>query len=273
MTPICRLISRLLHYLSVKMKDMQEKGKETELIFGRHPVLDAIRSGASVEKLMLQQGLRGDFEKEVRRISREHRIPVQVVPREALGRLTKGNHQGIVAFLSPIRYYQLEDLLPVIFERSEVPLLMLLDGITDVRNFGAIARSAEVCGAHALVVPRKGSALVNAEAVKASAGALTRLPVCRESSLLAAMELLQLSGVRVLASDLKAEKYIFELDFSGPLALVVGSEGRGISTAVARQADALFLIPQRGVTDSFNVSVAAGIMLYEVMRQRWQGPQ
>ncbi len=248
---------------------MPEKAHRTELIFGRHPVMDAIRSGASVEKLVLQQGVRGDFEKELRRISREQHIPVQVVPREAMGRLVRGNHQGIIAFLSPIRYFQLEDLLPMVYERSEAPLLLLLDGVTDVRNFGAIARSAEVCGAHALVVPRKGSAMINAEAMKASAGALSRIPVCRERSTIAAIEFLQLSGLRVLASDLKGEKYIFEMDFTGPLALVVGSEDKGVSPAVSRQADECFIIPQRGETDSFNVSVAAGIMLYEVMRQRW----
>ena len=220
---------------------------------------------------MLQQGVRGDFEKEIRQFSREHHIPLQVVPKERLNRMVKGNHQGIIGFLSLIPYYRLEDLLPTIYERSEIPLLVLLDSVTDVRNLGAIARSAECSGAHALVIPRKGSALINAEAIKTSAGALTKLPVCREGSLVKAIEWLRLSGVRVLASDLSAEKPLYEMDLHGPVCLVVGSEGEGISKAVRQEADELFIIPQRGTTDSFNVSVAAGIMLYEALRQRMTG--
>lgn len=245
--------------------------KELSLIYGRHPVLDAIRAGQPIEKLMLQQGTRGEFEKELRQLTRIHHIPVQVVPKERLNKLVRGNHQGIVGVLSPIRYYRLEDVLPMIYERSETPLLMLLDGITDVRNLGAIARSAELCGAQALVVPRKNSAQVNAEAIKTSAGALTKLPICRERSLVAAVEQLRLSGIRLLVSHLEASRPLYELDLRGPLALVVGAEGRGVSSDMLRAADETFLIPQLGTTDSFNVSVAAGIMLYEVMRQRGVG--
>ncbi len=245
--------------------------KELSLIYGRHPVLDAIRAGRPIEKLMLQQGTRGEFEKDLRQLTRTHHIPVQVVPKERLNKLVRGNHQGIVGVLSPIRYYRLEDVLPTIYERSETPLLMLLDSVTDVRNLGAIARSAELCGAHALVVPRKNSAQVNAEAIKTSAGALTKLPVCRESSLVGAVELLRLSGIRLLVSDLQATRPLYELDLRVPLALVVGAEGRGMSSDMLRAADETFIIPQRGTTDSFNVSVAAGIMLYEVMRQRAAG--
>jgi len=246
------------------------KREELSLIYGRHPVLDAIRAGQSIEKLMVQQGMRGDFEKELRQLTRAHHIPVQVLPKERLNKLVRGNHQGVIGVLSPIAYYRLEDLLPTIYERSETPLLVLLDGVTDVRNLGAIARSAELCGAQALVVPRKNSAQVNAEAIKTSAGALTKLPVCRESSLLAAVEALRLSGIRLLVSDLQATRPIYELDLRGPLALVVGAEGRGVSNDMRREADELFVIPQYGATDSFNVSVAAGIMLYEAIRQRRQ---
>jgi 23S rRNA (guanosine2251-2'-O)-methyltransferase len=167
-----------------------------------------------------------------------------------------------------VRYYKLEDVLPTVYERSEVPLLVLLDSVTDVRNFGAIARTAEVCGAHALVVPQKNTALINAEAMKTSAGALNILPVCRESSLMAAVEYLQMSGVQVLASDLKAEARLQDLDLKLPTAFVLGAEGEGISEPIARRADQRFIIPQLGQTDSLNVSVAAGMMLYESMRQR-----
>lgn len=217
---------------------------------------------------MLQQGTRGDFEKELRKLTKDHNIPVQVVPKDRLNQMVSGNHQGVVAFLSPIRYYRLEDLIPTVYEKSEVPLIILLDSVTDVRNMGAIARSAEICGAHALVVPRRNSAQINAEAIKASAGALTKIPVCRESSLVAAVETLRMSGIRLLVSDLQAEQRIYQLNMTVPLALVVGAEGRGVSRDLIRAADETFIIPQWGTTDSFNVSVAAGIMLYEVMRQR-----
>ena len=150
----------------------------------------------------------------------------------------------------------------------KIPLIVILDGVTDVRNFGAIARSAEICGVHALVVPKKGSALINAEALKTSAGALTKIPVCRENSLITAIETIQMSGIKVMASSLKAEKMLFSFDLTEPVAMIVGAEGDGISTGVERKADELFIIPQVGTTDSFNVSVATGIMLYEVMRQR-----
>ncbi|GJM34653.1 MAG: 23S rRNA (guanosine(2251)-2'-O)-methyltransferase RlmB [Saprospiraceae bacterium] len=246
---------------------MQEK---TQIIYGRHPVVDAIKSGATLDKLLLQQGIRGEFEKEIRHLCREYDIPLQVVPKERINRLVKGNpnHQGLVGMLSLIPYYKLEDVLPTIYERSEIPLIVLLDGITDVRNLGAIARSAECCGAHALVIAHKGSAQINAEAIKSSAGALTTLPVCREQSMTKAMSILAVAGIQVLAGSLKAEKLLHHLDLKVPLALVVGSEGDGISNAVAQDADELFKIPQKGITDSFNVSVAAGIMLYEVMQQR-----
>lgn len=238
------------------------------MIFGRHPVVEAIQSGVAFDKLILQQGVRGEFEKEIRQLSREFDIPLQVAPKERLRKWTTANHQGIVGLQSLIPYHRVEDILPLIYERSETPLLVLLDGVTDVRNLGAIARSAECVGAHALIIPKKGSALINGEAIKTSAGALNRIPVCRESSLINAIELLQQSGVRVLVSDLQAKKYVYDLDMRGPVALVVGSEDTGISTGVAQRADERFIIPQAGDTDSFNVSVAAGIMLYETIRQR-----
>lgn len=249
---------------------MMEENQKPELIYGRHPVTDAIRNGVAIDKVLLQQGTRGEFEREIRHLCRDFDIPMQVVPKERLNKWTRGNHQGVIGLLSLLSYYRLSDMLPLIYERGETPLLVLLDGVTDVRNLGAIARSAECCGAHALVIPAKGSALINAEAVKTSAGALTRLPVCRERSLVKAIELLRQSGIRVLGSDLRAQHLVFQLDLKGPVALVVGSEGEGISAAIREQVDELFIIPQVGTTDSFNVSVAAGIMLYEVMRQRMQ---
>lgn len=251
------------------MKGTPQKG---DLIFGRHPVLEALEAGLPIDKLWLQQGVRGEYEKAIRHWSRQLDIPMQVVPKEKLGKLVGNqNHQGIVGFLSLIEYQDLEDILPHVFERSETPLLVVLDGVTDVRNLGAIARSAECCGAHALVIPKRGGALINAEAIKASAGALNRIPVCRVNSLINAMDYLQGSGLRLLASDLQGKSMLFEVDLLGPTALLLGAEGEGLSPAMLAKADEKFRIPQIGQTDSFNVSVAAGIMLYECLRQRMGG--
>lgn len=245
------------------------KNEKTQLIYGRHPVIDAIKEGTTFDKIILQQGTRGEFEKELRHLCNSHNIPMTIAPKEKLNKFTNANHQGVVGLVAIIPYYQIEDLLPALYEKKENPLIMILDGVTDVRNFGAIARSAEISGAHALVVPKKGSAFINEEALKTSAGALTKIPVCRENSLITAIETMQLSGIQVLASSLEATKLIFDFDLTAPIALIVGSEGEGISTGVERKADELFILPQVGTTDSFNVSVAAGIMLYEVMRQRF----
>jgi len=242
--------------------------KKEQLIFGRHPVLDAIKSGASVDKLLIQQGVRGEFEKEIRALSKANNIPLQTVPKERMARITRANHQGIIGFLSLIRYYKLEDVLPTIYEKGETPLLLLLDGITDIGNFGAIARSAVCCGVHALIIPRKGVAQINADALKASAGALVNIPVCRESSLLSAIDTLRLGGIKIVASDLQAEKKISAVDFTAPMAVVMGAEGEGVHPSILRKVSETFIIPQRDTTNSFNVSVATGIILYETLRQR-----
>lgn len=243
---------------------------KNNIIFGRHPVTDAIRAGSNFDKIFLQRGTVGDFEKEVRQLCRVNEIPLQYVPKEKLNRITQGNHQGIIGYLALLSYYKIADVVPHIYEQGETPLLLILDRITDVRNLGAIARSAEVCGAHALIVPSTGSALINADALKTSAGALTRLMVCREKSLVSTVGYLQEAGVQVFASDLKSEQAIYKMDFSGPCALVIGSEDEGISQGLRDRANETFIIPQKGESDSFNVSVATGIMLYEAIRQRTQ---
>ena len=242
--------------------------QRTDLIYGRHPVLEALNAGRPVDKVFLQTGTRGDFEKELRAACKLHEVPMTIIPQNKLQRMVKGNHQGVVAQLAAAAYQRVEDVLPQVYEKGEVPLFLLLDGVTDVRNLGAIARSAEVCGAHTLIIPQKGSAGLTADAVKSSAGALSRIPVCREKSLVNTIEFLQLSGVKVIASDLRAEQFIHELELTEPLCIVMGAEDEGISTGVARAADLTFKIPQAGGLNSFNVSVAAGILLYETMRRR-----
>lgn len=242
--------------------------ERTDIVYGRHPVLEALASGHPVDKVFLQQGTRGEFEKELRAACKLHEVPFTVIPPAKLGRMTRGNHQGVVAQLAAAAYQKTEDLVPLLYERGQTPLLLMLDGVTDVRNLGAIARSAEVCGAHGLIIPRKNSAGLTADAVKSSAGALLRLPVCRERSLVNTVELLQMNGIQVVASDLDAERYLHELELTEPLCLVMGAEGEGISEGVGRAADTRFKIPQAGEMNSFNVSVAAGILLYETMRRR-----
>jgi len=244
------------------------KERSNDVIFGRHPVVEALQQGHPIDKVFLQQGTHGPIEKELRHLTRDRNIPMQMIPKERLERLVRGNHQGVVAFIAAIRYQTIEHVLPMLFERQRTPLLLLVEGVTDVRNFGAISRSAEIFGCDAIVVPRKNSAQVNAEAVKTSAGALLRVPVCREKNMPDAVEYLQQSGIQVFASNLNTTTKITEVDLTVPAALVLGSEAHGISSTVGKQADKTFLIPQKGQTESLNVSVAAGIILYEVQRQR-----
>lgn len=242
--------------------------EEISLIFGRHPVVEALKSGQAVDKVMLLQGTRGEVEVELRHLTRDLNVPMQMVPRERLDKLTRGNHQGVVALMAAVAYQRLSDVLPTVYERGEVPLLVLLDGITDVRNMGAIARSAVCAGAHALVVSLKNAAPIHADAVKTSAGALLQIPICREPSMQSVLDMLGQNGVSVLASSLQSSKKLYDLDLTLPVALLLGSEGEGVNPAFLRQADETFIIPQTSLTNSFNVSVAAGIMLYEALRQR-----
>ena len=237
-------------------------------VFGRHPVIEAINSGKTIDKVLLQHDAAGEMAREIRKLCKDKFIPLQMVPKERLNRFVRGNHQGVMCWISLIEYQSLEDVLPTIFEKSEVPLILLLDGITDVRNFGAIARSAEVLGAHAIVIPRKKSAQITPDAIKTSAGALLEIPVCREPSIIAAIEFLQQSGVHIYASDLKSRWKMTDMDFSVASALIIGAEDRGVSRSLLQVVDKTFIIPQVGKTDSLNVSVATGIMLYEVMSQR-----
>lgn len=239
-----------------------------KLIYGRHPVMDAIKNGMSVDKVILSQIVKGDYEKEIRKICKIADIPFQVAPKERLESITKKNHQGVIAFLSHINYLQIEDVFPMIYDKGEIPLLVVLDGVTDVKNLGAIARSAEASGAHALIIPNKKTAQINAETIKASAGALSTLPVCRTASLGNAIDYLIMNGVQIIAADIKGKSYLHELELTVPTALVMGAEDEGIRPHIIRKANELFKIPMKGQTDSFNVSVATGIVLYEVSKQR-----
>jgi 23S rRNA (guanosine2251-2'-O)-methyltransferase len=241
---------------------------KNNLVFGRHPVMETVHAGNPIEKILLLQDIRGDFEKELRQLCKARQIPIQVVPKERINKITTQNHQGVIALLSAIRYYDLNDVLPVLFEGKHQPMVMVLDGITDVRNMGAIARTAEGAGVGALVVPGKNTAAINAEAMKTSAGALANIPVCRHHSLVNAIQLLKDFGFYILASDLRAQYALDKIDLNRPIAFILGSEEKGVSPSLLKAANETFLLQIRGQIDSYNVSVAAGMMLYEAMRQQ-----
>lgn len=230
--------------------------------------MEAVEAGKTPEKVFIQQGLQGDNFLRLFHLIRQKKIPFQMVPVEKLNRLTRGNHQGVVANFPLIDYQPLDGLLPMVYEAGEAPLLVLLDGITDVRNLGALARSAECAGVHAIVLPEKGVAPISADAIKASAGALARVPVCKESSIPESMAFLKASGIQVIGLDERGKKSIYELDLKKPSAFVMGSEEKGISSAVLKMADEVAAIPMKGKIASLNVSVAAGIVFFETLRQR-----
>lgn len=250
---------------------------DKNLIYGTRPVLEAIEAGKDIDKIFVQRpshhrapedrDSRGQVS-ELLRSARQRNVPVSFVPVEKLNRFTRQNHQGVVCLLSPVSYSSIETVLPSVFEKGEIPLILVLDRISDVRNFGAICRSAECAGAHAVIVPSKGAAQINSEAVKASAGAVFNIPVCREESLQKTIQFLKNSGLQVISCTEKAEKYIYENDFLLPAAIILGSEESGISAELLQKSDYLAKIPMKGKTASLNVSVAAGIVLYEVQRQR-----
>ena len=242
--------------------------EEEHLIYGKHPVLEALKEGRPFEKILVQRPASSPELRMISSLAAKQGVQVQLVPAEKLNRVTRKNHQGVVAFASVVPYYEVSDILAKVYEEGRTPLFLLLDQVTDVRNFGAIARSAECLGVDAIVVPAKGSAMLSGDAMKASAGALNRIPICKVRFLTDAVDLLQLNGLLVLATDLKADKMLYELDLKVPLAIILGSEEKGVSPKLFEKADQSFIIPMAGTFDSFNVSVSAGIVLYETLRQR-----
>lgn len=239
------------------------------LIFGLRPVIEALESGKEFEKIYIQTNLQGELAKDLQfHIRQREDVPCQYVPLEKLNRLTRKNHQGVVAFISGVIYHKIENILPSLFEEGKTPLLVMLDEITDVRNLGAIARTAECAGVHAVIVPQKGSAQINSETMKASAGALNIIPVCREKSLADTLKFLKASGLQAVACTEKSDKLYNAVDLTLPTVFILGSEGTGISQALLKLSDEQVRIPLQGKIDSLNVSVSAGIMLYEALRQR-----
>ncbi len=242
--------------------------KNSNIIFGTRPLIEAIESGKEIEKIFLKKGLRGEVFFELQRLIRHYNLPFQVVPVEKLNRITRKNHQGVIAFIAPISYQETATLLPGWYESGISPLVMILDRLTDVRNMGAIARTAECAGVNALIVPQKGSAQINADAIKTSAGALNRIPVEKAPSLSQSVKFLKDSGLQIVACTEKTDTSYLDIDFTLPTAIIMGSEENGIADHLLRMSDHQARLPLQGEIGSLNVSVAAGIILYESVRQR-----
>jgi 23S rRNA (guanosine2251-2'-O)-methyltransferase len=242
--------------------------EKKDFIYGRNPIIEHLEGGGSFEQILIQKGIDREVSGRIMDLAKSMRLPVQIVPHHRMDRVTRKNHQGVIAFTAWVVYDDLSVIVQDCFERGDVPLVLILDRITDVRNMGAIARSAEIFGATAIVLPMKESAMVNADAVKTSAGAILHVKMCREKSLAHAVRLLHDMGLKICVADQGAKDMPEDVDFSGPTAIIMGSERLGVDSSLRSKADTTFAIPQIGKTESLNVSVATGVILYEVTRQR-----
>lgn len=242
--------------------------QDKDFIFGLRPVIEAINSGKNIDKLMIRKGLKGELYYELMTLVKQFEIPVQIVPNERINRVTSKNHQGVVAFISPIEFQNIEQILPSLYEKGKIPFIVMLDKVTDVRNFGAISRTAECAGVDAIIIPDKGSARISADAVKTSAGALHKVPVCRVKSLTKTIYFLQDSGVQIIVATEKASDYYYQVDFTMPTAILMGAEDRGVAIEYLKICNKMVKIPVLGEIESLNVSVAASILIYEAVKQR-----
>ncbi|MFN8436300.1 MAG: 23S rRNA (guanosine(2251)-2'-O)-methyltransferase RlmB [Cytophagales bacterium] len=242
------------------------ESKNSDIIFGLHPVLEAIKAQKDIEKLLIQKGSANT--NELINKANEAKIPFQIVPPEKLSKITKKNHQGVIGFVANIRYCDYQDIVAEVFEKGETPLILILDKVTDVRNFGAISRTAECAGVHAIIIPDKGSARINSDAVKTSAGALNYIPICREHNLKTVINDLKNSGLQVVACTEKSDKILYDIDLKVPTAIIMGSEEEGISPEYLKLSTEKVKIPMYGEIGSLNVGVASAIIIYECIRQR-----
>ena len=240
----------------------------SDYIFGIRAVMEAIEAGREIDRIFIKNDINGPLASELITLARDNKIPMQRVPIERINRITRKNHQGVIAMLSAITYHRLDNLIPMLYEEGVLPFIIVLDGITDVRNFGAIARTCECAGVDAIVIPERGSVSVGGDAIKTSAGALHHIPVCREKNIKGAVRFLKDNGYKIVAASEKADINYTQVDYTVPVAIVMGSEDVGISPEVLRLCDTFVSIPQMGHIGSLNVSVAAGVMMYEVVRQR-----
>lgn len=247
--------------------------EKNEMIFGARAVIEAIQAGKEIDKVLIKKDIQSDLSKELLAALKDTFIPVQRVPVERINRITKKNHQGVIAFISPITYQRTEDIVPFLFEQGKNPLFIMLDGLTDVRNFGAIARTCECAGVDAIIIPNKNSVSVNADAIKTSAGALHTLPVCREANLRNTIKFLKDSGFKIIAATEKGDYDYTKADYEGPTCIIMGAEDTGVSYDNLALCDEWVKIPMLGTIESLNVSVAAGVLIYEAIKHRGFGDE
>jgi 23S rRNA (guanosine2251-2'-O)-methyltransferase len=252
----------------VKNFRQQHRPKKNSLVIGRKAVKDALESGKQLDRIYLQNTAHGGIIEEIKSLAIQQNVPVNKVPIEKLNGFNLTDHEGCVAQIARVQYQDLQEIISFVVEQGEVPLFLLLDGITDIRNIGGIARTAYCCGVNAIIIPEKGVGALNEDAILTSAGALEKIAICRVNSLMKAVDELHLNGIKVFASAIEANENIFNCDFKEPSAIVLGSEEKGISPSLMKICDSKFKIPMKGHFESLNVSVAAGMILYEVMKQR-----
>lgn len=246
----------------------QARPKKSSLIAGRKAVLDAIQAGKALDRIYISNKIHNDSIKELKSLASQNNIPINYVPVEKLNSFNIGDHEGFVALISKVHYQDLQQVISWVVEKGDVPLFLILDGVTDIRNIGGIARTAFCTGVQAVIIPDKGVGALNEDAILTSAGALEKISICRVSSLMKAVDELHLNGIKVLASEMTASKNVFDIDFKEPVAIVMGSEEKGIYPALVKVCDEKFKIPMANDFESLNVSVATGMILYEAMKQR-----
>ncbi len=242
--------------------------QQDNMVFGLRPVIEAINSNKTIDSLFIQTGLKGEIYAELKDLIKKYNISSKQVPAERLNRFTRKNHQGIVAFISPIDFHRIEDLLPKLYEEGKTPLLLILDRVTDARNFGAIIRTAECTGVDAIIIPKKNAAPINADAIKTSTGAIYNIPICKESDLKSVIEYIQNYGIQAVAASEKTDYTLYDIDLKVPTAIIMGSEENGVSLSYIKVSQKVAKLPMFGKIGSLNVSVACGAFLYETVRQR-----
>jgi len=254
--------------MNFRNQGQKARPKKNTLIIGRSKVIEALQQGKQLERIYLVSTIHGDVVDEVKRLAEENQVPINKVPVEKLNGFNISNHEGCVGVISKVQYQDLQQVISFIVDKGEAPLFLILDGITDVRNIGALARTALCTGVHAIIIPDKGVGALNEDAISTSAGALEKIAICRVGSLMKTVDDLHLNGIKVLASEMTAEKSLFNAQLSEPCAIVMGSEDKGIYGPLMKICDEQFKIPMKGNFESLNVSVAAAMILYEAMKQR-----
>ena len=249
-------------------RQQQHRPKKNTLVIGREKVIEAMKSGKQLERIYLQTTVHGPVIDEIWKLAEQYKVPINKVPVEKLNGFNISNHEGCVALISKIQYQDLQDIVSFIVEQGQTPFFLMLDGITDIRNIGAIARSAYCFGINAIIIPDKGVGALNEDAILTSAGALEKISICRVGSLMKTVEDLHLNGIKVFASEMTAPTKLYDLNFAEPCAIVMGGEEHGVYPALQKICDSSFQIPMTGDFESLNVSVATGVILYEAMKQR-----